>query len=455
MTNRLYDRDALDVLERWRDMSGRKPLVIRGARQVGKSCLVGMFAASYRRRAMLNLEKNRHAELFRQGLDLDDLIQAILLECSVPPGDEPLLLFLDEVQEVPAAVAMLRFFMEERPDIHVIAAGSLLELAIHAANISFPVGRVQYLYLRPFTFREFLGALQESSALEALSRIPVPEYAHSKLLRLFHAYTCVGGMPEAVRAYVESERDLSSANLVCSDLMAAFRDDIGKYGRNETLKRVLLHVLDTAPRFAGSRIKFHGFGGSNYRSREVGEAFRTLERAMILDLVYPTTDIQEPMQASLRKSPRLQFLDAGLVSHLSGIQSELLAAQDLSSRHRGCIMEQVLGQEIKARDLRTDTPLSFWVREKAQASAEVDFLIKTQRGVVPVETKAGATGKLRSLHQFMQRSKKQLAVRLYAGTPSRQNVDLPDHSYTLLNIPYYAASLLESYVGATDEVWND
>jgi predicted AAA+ superfamily ATPase len=331
----------------------------------------------------------------------------------------------------------------------------LLEVAIEAANISFPVGRVQYLYLRPFTFREFLGALQESNALEALSRIPVPAYAHSKLLRLFNIYSCVGGMPEAVCSYVESGGDLSSVNLVYSDLFAAFRDDIGKYGRNETLKRVLLHVFDSAPQFSGSRITFHGFGGSNYRSREVSEAFRSLERAMILDLVYPTTDFQEPLQPSRRKSPRLQFLDTGLVSQHAGLQRELLGAKDLSARHRGCLIEQLVGQEIKSTSLRVDTHLSFWVREKAQASAEVDFLIGTQRGIVPVEAKAGAAGKLRSLHQFMQRSKKRLAVRLYAGTAAKQNIELSNHSYTLLNVPYYAAGFLQEYVDAADREWKE
>ncbi len=208
MTSTLFYRPLIEDLRRWRDAPNRKPLVVRGARQVGKSCLVRLFAGEYPRYAELNLEKPSHAALFRRGLTLSELIQAIMLECRVPAGSSPLLLFLDEIQEVPEAVAMLRFFQEERPDLHVIAAGSLLETALEAAAISFPVGRVQYLYVRPLTFAEFLAVMGEDAAREALFTVPVPAFAHARLLNLFHAYALVGGMPEAVLRYRERGRDL-------------------------------------------------------------------------------------------------------------------------------------------------------------------------------------------------------------------------------------------------------
>lgn len=446
MTRELYRRDALQVLEKWSEAPERKPLVIRGARQVGKSCLVEMFARRYSRRAILNLERPSHAELFRKKLDLHELLQSILLECSVPPGAEPLLVFIDEIQEVPEAVAMLRFFMEERPDIHVIAAGSLLEIAIERAHISFPVGRVQYLYLRPFTFREFVDAMGIPGLLDALSEVPVPVFAHGKLLELFHMYACVGGMPEAVSTYISSGMDITATNLVYADLFASFHDDIGKYGRNETMKRVLLHVCDHAPFDAGSRIKFNGFGGSNYRSREVGEALRQLEGAMLVELVYPSTAVKEPLEPAKRKSPRLHFLDTGLVSHRAGLQKDLLAPVDLTDRHRGRVIEQIVGQELKALKMREDVKLVFWVREKAQANAEVDCLLRTRNGIVPLEAKAGASGKLRSLHQYMARSKSSLAVRLYAGEYSWHDVSHEGVSYRLINVPYYTIGTIEEHI---------
>ncbi len=182
MTNKTFKRDAEAELVRWRDAKDRKPLVIRGARQVGKTSLVSAFAAAhYRRYAELNLERAAHADIFRRGLSLGETVQSIVLECRVPPGPEPLLLFLDEIQAVPEALALLRFFHEERSDIHLIAAGSLLEAAMNAANISFPVGRVQFLYLRPMTFMEFLAATGDAALCDALHQVPVPPHAHDLL----------------------------------------------------------------------------------------------------------------------------------------------------------------------------------------------------------------------------------------------------------------------------------
>lgn len=446
----LFSRGVLSELQSWRICEDRKPLVVRGARQVGKTSLVRLFSREYKRYAELNLERTTHANIFRRGLTPADLVQAILLECAVPPGPEPLLLFLDEIQEVPEAVATLRFLYEERPDIHVIAAGSLLELALDAAAISFPVGRVQYLYVRPLSFREFLTAMGEDAAREAVESVPVPPHAHAKLLRLFHQYALVGGMPEAVVRYHTSKGDITEVNQVYADLFAAFRDDIPKYGRNETMRRILLHGLDAAPYEAGSRITFHGFGGSLYRSREAGEALRTLERAMLLELVYPTVQMNEPLMPDYKKAPRLHFLDVGLVNHRAGLQRALIGVQDLTDVYRGRLIEQVVGQELKTTVARSDAPLVFWVRDKAQSQAEVDFLLATEFGVVPVEAKSGTEGKLRSLHQFMLRSDAKLAVRLYAGTPSCQKIDSTNRKYTLLNIPYYASSLVSRYLMAED-----
>ena len=448
MTDMSFDRDALGVLEAWRDGESRKPLVVRGARQVGKSWLVRRFAQGYRRYAELNLEKRSHGELFRQGLSVDQLVQAIQLERAVPPGSEPLLIFLDEIQEVPEAVAMLRYFQEERPDVHVVAAGSLLEVGMAAAAISFPVGRVQYLYVRPLSFREFLGAMQESAARDALASAPLPEFAHGRLLALFHQYALVGGMPEAVAAYVRSGGDLVAANQIYADLFATFRDDIQKYGRNETLRRALLHGLDSAPFEAGSRISFHGFGGSAFRSREMGEALRTLERAMLLDLVYPTVQGCAPLLPDLKKSPRLHFLDVGMVNHRAGIQRQLIGVRDLADLYRGRLIEQVVGQELRTLGAREDVPLCFWVRDKPQSQAEVDFLLRTADGVVPVETKSGAAGKLRSLHEYIKRYRPARAVRLYAGRYVRHPITVADTTCELVNIPYYAAASIERHLEA-------
>jgi len=445
MTN-LFRRVALSDLQAWSTSSTRKPLVIRGARQVGKTSLVRLFAKSYSRYAELNLEKPTHAALFRQKLSPAEVVQAIQLECGTPPGSDPLLVFLDEIQEVPEAVAMLRFLYEEYPDIHVVAAGSLLELALSAEAISFPVGRVQYLYIHPLSFQEFLHIQQDDAALHALEQVPVPDYAHDHLLRQFHTYALVGGMPEAVAAYSAAGNDILAANQVYADLFSAFRDDILKYGRNETMRRLLLHGLDTAPFSAGSRIHFHGFGGSSYRSREMGEALRTLEQALLIELVYPTVQTAEPLTPDHNKAPRLHFLDTGLVNHRAGIQRHLIGVQDLTSIYRGRLIEQVIGQELKTMETRTLMPLRFWVRDKAQSQAEVDFLFTTTDGIVPIEGKSGTAGKLRSLHQYMGQSGGKIAIRLYPGKPAIDSIRHELCEYTLVSVPYYAISRITQYI---------
>jgi predicted AAA+ superfamily ATPase len=446
MTNCVFSRYALAHLEAWRLSDDRKALVLRGARQVGKTSLVRTFSRQYQRYAELNLERKAHADLFRRDMSIHDLVKAIELECAVPPGKDPLLLFIDEIQEVPGAVKMMRFFIEDYPEIHLVAAGSLLELALETSSFSFPVGRVQYLYIRPMSFLEFLEAAGTPEALAAAKEIPAPAHAHDFLLRQFHTYALVGGMPEAVKKYLASGGSLAAVNQVYADLFTAFRDDIFKYARNETMRRILLHCLDTAPYEAGSRIAFQGFGGSNYRSREAGEALRTLAGAMLLELVYPSTQVREPVMPDHKKSPRLQFLDTGLVNHRAGIQRDLIGVKDLTDIHRGRLIEQIIGQELKTLNPRMDIPLRFWVRDKFNAQAEVDFLVCSSLGVIPVEAKSGAAGKLRSLHQFMVQGGYPLAVRLYAGPWSRQSVTSSGIHYTLLNIPYYAASLLTDYV---------
>ncbi|NLB68267.1 MAG: ATP-binding protein [Lentisphaerae bacterium] len=442
-----FKRKALNDLLAWHNSSTRKPLVIRGARQVGKTSLVRSFATKIKCRFMeLNLERPSHASIFKSGMSVNEVVDRALLECRTPTGDDPLLLFIDEIQEVPEAVAMLRFFYEERPDIHLIAAGSLLEVALSAAAISFPVGRVEFLYMRPMNFAEFLHAAGDSSLRDALHTIPAPLYAHDLLLKRFNQYALIGGMPEAVTRYVSTGGNLDAVNQVYADLFTAFRDDIPKYGRNETMRRVLLHTLESAPYKAGSRITFQGFGGSNYRSREAGEALRTLERAMLLELVYPTTALDVPLMPNQRKAPRLHFLDVGLANHQAGLQSNLVGIQDLSDVYRGRLIEQVIGQELKASVTRNNFQLCFWVRDKALAQAELDFVLTTELGVVPVEAKSGAAGKLRSLHQFVRLSNVPIAVRLYAGVPASHDVTFEGVSYRLINIPYYASSLIPEYL---------
>ena len=447
-----FPRTILDQLQTWAASPRRKPLVLRGARQVGKTVAVELFGRSFDTFVSLNLEREADASLFERNLSAKDLYQAILLAKRIRAHETgSTLLFLDEVQACPRAVEQLRFFYEDLPELAVIAAGSLLEIALVREHLSFPVGRVEHLRMYPLSFVEFLNALGNEPALTAYHTVPCPEYALDTLMTLFHRYALVGGTPEVVDLYREAE-DVTALAPVYDSLLTSYIDDASKYARNPTMQQVLRFCIETVPFEAGKRIKFTGFGQSNYRAREAGEALRTLERALMIYLLYPTTGTEIPIRPDLRKPPKLQFLDTGLLNHVAGLQHEHFLHDDLHAFYRGLLAEHVVGQELLCHQPQSGAKLCFWVRNKSQSAAEVDFVLQHGGHVIPVEVKAGKAGSLRSLHQFMDRAQHDLAVRLHAGPLGMEEVATANGKrFRLLNLPYFLAALvpryLDEYVG--------
>jgi len=421
-------------------------MILRGARQVGKTVAVEIFSGRFDAFISVNLDAPGQGEIFRKGLPVEDIFQAICLRERVKTTSGRTLLFFDEIQSCPEAVETLRYFHEKLPDLHVIAAGSLLEIALHEKHISFPVGRVENLFMYPLSFREFLAAAGADEAVSAIDTIPLPAYAHETLLGYFHRYCLVGGMPEVVSRYVAS-RDITKLGDIYNSLLTSYEDDIGKYAGNRSAATILRHCLETAPFEAGRRIKFAGFGRSNYRSREVGEALRTLQRAMLVCLVYPSSSVQPPVIPDRKKSPRLQFIDTGLLNYCAGLQDQVLQHNDLHAFYKGLLAEHIVAQELICMDPNTRKRHCFWARHKRQSAAEVDFLIPHGTSVVPVEVKAGKAGKLRSLHQFIDRSPCRIAIRLYAGPLVLQQISTPSGTaFKMLNLPYFLASKLHDYM---------
>lgn len=444
----MFPRAITADLEAWANNAVRKPLILRGARQVGKTVAVSLFGKNYERFIQLNLEKPGDARLFKQDLDVKDLFQAILLHQRDPHPKGRTLLFLDEIQSCPEAIAALRHFYEELPEVHVIAAGSLLEIMLARMSVSFPVGRVQQLTMYPLSFTEFLTAIKANEALAVMEQVPLPEFAQGTLMDLFHRYALVGGMPEIVAGYCRDE-DIASLGPTYESLLQSYLDDVPKYARNETLKQVLSHCIEAAPLSAGTRISFTGFGQSNYRSREVGEALRTLEKAMLIHLLHPTTSTQIPIRPNLRKFPRLLFLDTGLLNFFAGLQEQHFQYADLHAFYRGLIAEHIVGQELICAGASALRKPCFWVREKSQSQAEVDYVVRYGSDIIPVEVKAGKAGRLRSLHQFIDLSEQRVAIRLYAG-PLKKEVctTTRGREFELLSAPYFLASKITDYLDA-------
>jgi uncharacterized protein len=346
---------------------------------------------------------------------------------------------------VPKALSVLRYFFEAEPSIAVIAAGSMLE-TIFDKNISFPVGRVQYKVVRPVSFPEFLGALGETAALEQLQQVPIAAFAHDKLLHLFHIYALIGGMPEIVSAYAQY-KDLTLLSPIYDALITAYLEDVEKYAHSEAQILHIRHAMRASFVQAGQRIKFEGFGNSAYKSREMGESLRTLERALLLQLIYPNTTNTLPLLPDIKKSPRLQLLDTGLMNYFMGIQKEILGTPDLNAVHQGTLIEHLMGQEILATQYNALFGLHFWVREKPTSTAELDFLYTFQEKLIPIEVKSGTEGTLKSLHLFMDAAPHGVAIRLYSGAFAISEVTTKEKKkYTLLNLPYYLVSQIAQYV---------
>ena len=442
----MFERNVVTELEKWAKKSNRKPLILRGSRQVGKTTLVESFSQNFDNYLYLNLEKNPSAiTLFEKEQEINDLVAEIFLFCNKEKKKGKTLLFIDEIQNSSLVITQLRYFYEAKlSDFYIIAAGSLLETMLHK-NISFPVGRVEYLAVRPCFFNEFLRAIGETQLEKALLAQKVPESLHKKTMQLFNTFTLIGGMPEIVADYAKNKNFLG-LNTIYESLLTSYRDDVEKYAKNETMSQTIRYILQSGWKYAAERITLGGFAGSSYKSREMGEAFRTLEKTFLLELCYPTTDTLVPITKELNRSPKLLWLDSGLVNYAANVQKEVFGALDILDAWRGKIAEQIVSQELFSLDSRVSTQRNFWVRKNKDSDAEVDFVLLYDSKVIPIEVKSGHNSKLKSLHLFMEEAPHDIAVRVWSQPFSIDEVTAKNgKKFKLINVPFY-------YVGRLEEI---
>ena len=442
----MFKRIALKYLRCWAQKEERKPLVLRGARQVGKTTLVRLFAEEFEHYIYLNLEEKENAALFAADSSFEDLLSGVFFKANVRQDSKRVLIFIDEIQNEPKAVQALRYFYEKRPDLYVIAAGSLLESLI-GRHISFPVGRVEYMALHPCTFVEFLDAIGEEQLACRVEQIAVPQSLHDYTLDLFKKYMIIGGLPEVVANYAE-HRDMVRLGGVFNALLSGYRDDVEKYASKPKEQDTIRYILNYGWTFAAHRIQFAKFTNTSFRSADVSNAFRILEKTLLLELVYPQTSASFPILPDLRKSPKLLWLDTGLVNYVAGMQEELLFTTDSDELWNGDIAEHIVAQELLGATTSFGEKRMFWVRDARNSQAEVDFLIRYKSHLLPIEVKTGSNSKLRSLHQFMDESRESMALRLWNGPMTSDTIARADGStFTLYNIPLYYAGQLSEFVG--------
>ena len=368
---------------------------------------------------------------------------------KIVPGHT--LLFLDEIQAAPAALTALRYFYEEAPDLHVVAAGSLLEFALEEARFSMPVGRVEYLHLGPMQFEDFADALGHSElvqylqqlSLEDIRKLRMPEVVHERGLSLLKQYWIVGGMPEAVAAYVQSG-DFADVSRVQRSVVATYRDDFNKYSQGSLKHRVQL-VFDRLPMMVGRKFKYAHIS-REHRAVELEAALQQLCMARIAARVIHSSANDVPLGAEINPSVfKTLYMDIGLMCSALNLNILDLDKDDPSMVNEGALAEQFIGQQLLHSGSYYDSPaLYYWVREAKSAAAEVDYVLTIGQVVVPVEIKAGTTGTLKSLHQFLKEKQRHFAVRFNADVPSllRDRHKLTDGSavdYELLSLPLYLA----------------
>lgn len=439
-------RHHLTSMQRWFRQETHKPLVLRGARQVGKSTLVRLFAEQQQLELVeLNFERNlEYAELFSSN-DPKQITATIRLMMNKKLKPSESILFLDEIQAAPHVLAALRYFYEEMHALHVVAAGSLLDFELASPSFSMPVGRISYLHLYPMSFCEFLRAMGEQSLAEYIENWQVGDdlsaLIHRKLTGLLRQCMAVGGMPEVVSAFSQAG-DYRQCEIIKQDLLATFSDDFAKYARHQDQELIRL-VFRKSPTLIGRKVKYSEMSPGTVSS-SVARALEQLSLARVIHKVIRTAANGVPLSAEEnRKFFKLLFLDIGLVSTMFNVSWQVLQ-EDLMMVNQGALAEQWVGQELISSLNAHQTPcLNYWAREARSSSAEVDYVI-AGRQAVPIEVKAGKSGSLKSLHLFMKEKSSDFAVRLNADVPSLMTSEhrLPNASaqaYRLLSLPLYMA----------------
>jgi len=449
-------RDAEQYLEEWIRLKRRKPLIIRGARQVGKSTLVHNFV---REKGFdlfeVNLELFPNITAF-DSMNIDHILRdlEVLIQKQISPNT---LIFIDEIQKYPIAITALRYFYEKKPEIPVIAAGSLLEVVLEEMEYSMPVGRIEYLYLGPMTFFEFLAALNEETLLETLkfsNDFEISQDMFNRLVERYREFLFIGGMPEAVLTYSETKSGLA-VQRVHRSIIETYIEDFSKYKKRVNTDHLEM-VFNYISTHIGQKIKYSNIS-QEHQSRELKKAFNLLIKAGIILPVYYSSSSGIPLKAGIdTKVVKPYFLDVGLMNYQYGLSwNDFTSLQLHQLFNIGVASEQFAAQHLMYGLGQERKPeLFYWIREKKSANAEVDFVITASGRIWPVEIKSGKSGTLKSLHQFLYQKKLGKAVRFNIDKPSSVMVDtsvkngvmIDQISFELLSFPIFLIEKIYDYL---------
>lgn len=409
------ERNIDQELEKWKLQSSRKPLMIRGARQVGKSSSVRHLGVQFEYFIELNFEENPHyAAIFEGSLSAKAVCELIEASTSIPVIPGKTLLFFDEIQACIPAISSIRYFYEQSPDLHLIVAGSLLEFALEEVP-SFGVGRVRSLFMFPLSFNEFLLAHKESALLKhmmnASASAPLPEVIHQKLLAYFKRFLIIGGMPEVVSKYIESE-NLLECQRVLNDLIISIGADFVKYKKRVSGDRIR-EVFNSVIKQTGNKYSYT-YPGSSLSNVQIKQALDLLQMAGLVYTVTHTAANGVPLGAEINiKSRKYLLFDTGILQRILGLNiGDILLEKDFETINKGAIAELHVGLElIKSQAPYTNQELFYWQREAKNSLAEVDYVIQNNGSIVPIEVKSGKKGSMQSMHLFIKEKKVPKGIR--------------------------------------------
>jgi predicted AAA+ superfamily ATPase len=443
MTGNYVSRNIDGELLSWARNNDRKPLLLRGARQVGKSSAVRHLAGQFEHFLEINFEMDRYAkELFaKSDLSPKKLCQELAAIYDVPIVPGKTLLFLDEIQGSLPAISSLRFFYEKYGELHVIAAGSLLEFAMRELP-SFGVGRIRSMFMYPMSFFEFLDACGHGLLLQAIRNAdcekPLSGAVHEKIVDHLRKFLVLGGMPEVVAAYV-NKNDLLECQRILDDLIISFRSDFAKYKEKVPTLQISA-VFDSVVSQMGKKFVYSNVS-KDYSHRQLKEGLELLKMSGLVIPVIHSSANGLPLGAQIDvKKQKMLMLDTGILQRLLGLPlADLLISDDFSVVNKGNIAELFAGLEIlKSGSCYEQKNLYYWHRESKSSNAEVDFVVQIGQNIVPIEVKSGSKGAMQSMRLFLKEKHIPCGIRA-----SLENFGvLPDAKI----VPLYAIGLLQYFL---------
>lgn len=436
-------RQNIDFLKSWAFSKHRKPLVLRGARQTGKSTLVRMLTKALQLNLIeINFEEITFNSLEKKTINIHALINDIELMMGRKINSNTDLIFFDEIQKSPHALMSLRYFYEKYPKIKIIAAGSLLDFLLNEESVSFPVGRIDFYHIGPLTFYEFVRATQNQILIEAIHKPldQITESEHLKLIDLWRMYSFVGGMPEAVATYFNNPTDLFAIRKIQNSLLNTYRADILKYSKKSESVRCD-KVLTYVPSRMGEKVKYSEID-EHEKSRDLKIAVDLLIKARVILNCRHTNATATPLEATADdRIFKLYFLDIGLANAATSVSIQDLTAKDLS--YKGKIAEQMIAQNLILKNPEMDEKLFYCLQDKSSAKSEVDFIIHKDRQIIPIEVKSGVKIKSKSLFIFNQHHpKSKLSLFFSENSYRSQKKD----TTTILYLPLYAVHKLNEII---------